>query len=141
MNRRTEKPFWFPATRWNHWRARLSTEIQVAGNTLARWISPGKAGIVVIGLDGTAAAKQGPSLTRAELGRTELLVYGDCACGWRMAAPEGSLWPHCPNCGHRVLPPRPWVLEEEGQIRLGYVARLEVEKDAIEEILEMKGRA
>ncbi len=61
--------------------------------------------------------------SRPQLGDRELLVYGECECGWRMAAPEGSLWPLCPNCCIRVRPPK--------TDRWGYVADLMLEVDAV----------
>jgi hypothetical protein len=45
------------------------------------------------------------NVSRAPLGKV-FLVYGECECGWTMAAPEGSSWPKCPECGTQVLPPR-----------------------------------
>jgi hypothetical protein len=77
-----------------------------------------------------------PGLPRPDLWTGELLVYMDCRCGWRMAAPEGNLWPRCPNCGRQVKPPMvDGTKPQDGQpVRLGYVAMLMPERDAVDAI-------
>jgi hypothetical protein len=73
-------------------------------------------------------------LPRPELGDRELLVFGECACGWRCACPEGSKWPLCPDCETQVMPTGfgtggGWP-GDHGD-RLGYVAQLLGEGDAV----------
>lgn len=65
-------------------------------------------------------------LPRPDIGQREFLVYGDCPCGWRMAAHEGAHWPKCPMCGEEVLPQR-----GDGKYPLGYVALLLPELEAL----------
>lgn len=62
------------------------------------------------------------------VGSLELLVYGECACGWRCACHEGALWPVCPSCGKQVCPPPPHVARDQ---RLGCVAWLMNEQEAV----------
>jgi hypothetical protein len=57
----------------------------------------------------------------------ELLVYGECVCGWRCALPECGVWPGCPECGSRVFPAQGVDRRPYG---LGYVARLMYEQEA-----------
>ena len=73
------------------------------------------------------------------LGETELLVCGECECGWRCACPEGWLWPSCPSCGALVLPPRcdgPDLL-----LRRAYVAQLLSEEEAVRRVLDLRAHS
>lgn len=69
-----------------------------------------------------------PQMARdIEIHGYELLVYGECRCGWRLACPEGAHWPHCPQCGLRTAP----SLTRDKK-RLAYVAQLNLEDDVVD---------
>jgi hypothetical protein len=65
-----------------------------------------------------------------EVGGLDFLVYGECGCGWRCACTEGARWPKCPLCGEQVMPPP----ADGDKPRLGYVARLLPEQEAVAEV-------
>lgn len=75
----------------------------------------------------------------------QFLVHGECPCGFRMAAPEGSLWPICPNCGEEVRPPLPprgadGDLKPELSDRKGYAALFLPEAEALQKVKELNER-
>ena len=73
-------------------------------------------------------------------GQTVLLVAGECEeCKWRVAVPEGDVWPACPECGEQVMPPSHQTDWLEGNDRSGYAATyFSREADAIQRVAEME---
>lgn len=95
--------------------------------------SIGCPGTMVDTLDLAAEGERRDYVLRGETGRVEMLVAGECECGWRCACLEGALWPKCPGCGEQVLPPPPPDPPSPGDHgnRLAYGAILLGEGDAV----------